>query len=451
MTIGESHPVLPYRGKMRRAHWKTFFSTLILMMAFSMCVAAPGDLDTSFNGNGKLILDLPGDSGWIRDIALQADGKIVAVGWLDTLNPAQAGFIIIRLNADGSFDPSFGQGGIVTSGFGYQFARANSVALQNDGKLIVGGYAIQSRYATSTQVIIARYLPNGALDTSFHYDGFIEEFTGSFPDGGIYASQATSVAIQTDGKIVAVGFGPTESFVLRYMADGTRDRRFGHLGRAIISLAYGTSAQAVRIQPDQKLMIVGSFGTFPISNGLALRLQPHGKFDASFDSDGYQAISFGSGLTAKLDCQIQPDGKLVVVGYYSASETDPRVLTIAKLNLNGSFDNSFDGVGRVTIDSGGYEGYLFRVAIQQDGKIVVAGSVRATNSSPYNFLLMRRNSDGSPDIGFGQSGRVETNMSPNADQIHALRIQPDGRIVAAGFASMEGGRLAIAMARYLGE
>ena len=121
-------------------------------------------------------------------------------------------------------------------------------------------------------------------------------------------------------------------------------------------------------------------------------------------------------------------------------------MTIARLNQNGSFDDTFDGDGKVVIDPAGLQEALFDIAIQADGKIVMGGSVRAGQGFNDNFLLRRRNPDGSPDLSFGQAGRVQTNMTASSNQIRALLIQPDGKIVAGGSAAND-----FALARYLGQ
>ena len=416
----------------------------ILAFVFScvipgLCFAAAGDLDTTFNGTGKVVMSFSADIDAIDALALQTDGKIIAAGRQLVLSPQSGSFVIVRFNPNGSVDTSFGLNGVVRSDFGYQFASPYAIALQPDGKFIVAGSGTRFLGAFDSQAIIARYLADGTLDKTFHHDGFIEEFYG-------LSGTVRSVVIQPDGKIVVAGTSAGDTFAIRYNSDGTRDRRFGHGGKAILPFsADGDGARTVKLRPDAKLVILGAYAA-PLDAVFMLRVQAHGKIDTSFDADGKQTISFGSGRNFAFDCEIQPDGKLVIGGHYGKGESSPLAMTIARLNQNGSFDDTFDGDGKVVIDPAGLQEALFDIAIQADGKIVMGGSVRAGQGFNDNFLLRRRNPDGSPDLSFGQAGRVQTNMTASSNQIRALLIQPDGKIVAGGSAAND-----FALARYLGQ
>ena len=359
--------------------------------------------------------------------------------------------IIARFNPDGSNDTTFEFDGVVITNFGFVGASIGAVALQADGKIVVSATVFEL-IAGDSQVIVARFLSNGTLDTSFHHDGIVQPFWG-------LASSAQSIAIQADNKIVVAGgvggsFIPGDTFVVRYTPDGNLDRTFGYLGKSIITIT-GDNGESggvltVRIQPDQKIVLSGSLGNYDQSTIFVARLQPRGKMDTSFDGDGVKTISFGAGINLSFDFEIQPDGKIVVGGHHAATEMSAAVWTIARLDANGGFDNSFDGDGKLTIaDPGGRQIFSFDLAIQSDGKLVMGGlvsQVKAPATSP-NFLIMRRNSDGAPDVAFGTGGTVETDMVPTAsDQIRALRIQPDGKIIAAGLADRD-----FALARYLGQ
>ena len=127
-------------------------------------------------------------------------------------------------------------------------------------------------------------------------------------------------------------------------------------------------------------------------------------------------------------------------------------MTIARLNLDGSLDNSFDADGKLIIPFGQRQAYTYDVEIQPDGKVVVGGGIQDSRQDPNpNFLLVRRNSDGSPDLSFGQSGTVETSISATSDYLRSLALQTDGKIIAAGHAASPTGRDDFALVRYLGQ
>ncbi len=392
-----------------------------------------GSLDTSFSGDGKELNAF--GFGGARGVALQSDGKIVVVG--GTSGQIQArDFALVRYNTDGSLDTSF-------SGDGKQRTdiedvdAATGVAVQGDGKIVAVGHADvlsvdHPDVAISGDFALARYNTDGSLDTSFSGDG--KQATDFF---GTYFDSAAGVALQGDGKIVAVGQadrGGGEDFGLaRYNLDGSLDAGFSGDGKQTTNFGgIGDHANAVAIQDDGKIVAVGHSGPLftlgqgpPGDFGLA-RYNPDGSLDTSFSGDGRQTTDFGTSDEAN-GVAIQDDGKIVVVGQGGPLFAGTH-FALARYNPDGSLDTSFSGDGMETTNFGaGTDDTATGVAIQDDGKIVVVGS-----SFP-GFAVARYNPDGSLDTTFSGDGLQRTSDA-GFEYAVGVGVQANGKIVAVGVA-----------------
>jgi uncharacterized delta-60 repeat protein len=393
-----------------------------------------------------------------KALAIQTDGKIVAVG------SAADDFVVMRYNRTGTLDSTFGGDGIVTTSFGGSLSidSARAVTIQADGKIVVGGGA-----ASNGTVGLARYNTNGTLDTTFSDDGILTMEFGTSLSGG---DAAADVAVQTDGKIVIVGSNGADFAVARLNADGTLDATFGPPPGGLATRDFGSNAEgatAIVIQSDGRILVAGTtifngqqvfaFDRFS-STGFAEFLGP-----SEADVNGAQHTKFG-GIGTDVVAEsmaIQPDGKIVVAGDVTVTTGGGQVgggtfdhgMAVARYDADGTMDTTFNGVGLRTIDFG-VSAFASGVAIQPDGKILVAG--RATTSGfPIDFALARLNVSGSLDSTFSGDGRLTTDFSSGGTSRNdfgaAVAIQPsDGRIVVAGSAggNSGGGVPLIALARY---
>jgi uncharacterized delta-60 repeat protein len=403
--------------------------------------AAPGDLDASFGIGGKVTTDVGGYDE-VLALTIQPDGRIVAAG--ATFNGSTGGsdFVVARYKTDGSLDLTFGSGGVATTDFAGRIDIATGVALQSDGKIIVCGLSrIGTDHATS-DFALARYTANGALDPTFGVGGRV------FTDfGGSADSAGGGVVIQPNGKIVAGGTvtsnasGTISDFGLaRYSADGSLDQTFGQGGRVVTNIEnHSASAAAMVLQPDGRIVLGGGAGDL----GLALaRYEADGSLDPTFGVGGI-AIGMASGTSAT-GLALEPSGKLVAAGPKTTLIPPSQLASdfgVERLNPDGSLDPTFGTGGRVTTDIGGDiadDDFVADVAIQADGKIVVAGNSFGT----HRIALARYNSNGSLDAGFGTGGVSLT--TPFVDLV-AVALQPDGKIVAGGLTS---GEADMALARY---
>jgi len=250
------------------APYRLFLTLLAALTVWGLCpikvaYADPGDLDTTFSSDGKVITAIGSGSDYGQAIAVQSDGKIVVAGY--SSNGSNNDFALVRYNSDGSLDTSFDTDGIVTTAVGSTYDVGQAVAVQSDGKIVVAGYSVPTG-SYYYKVVVLRYTTTGSLDTGFDDDGIVTTSIGNQASSQDYGH---AVAIQSDGKIVVAGtgyFGLThEDFaVVRYSSDGSLDTSFG--GDGIVTTAVGTSTAkdegyAAAIQSDGKIVVVGYSGS----------------------------------------------------------------------------------------------------------------------------------------------------------------------------------------------
>jgi uncharacterized delta-60 repeat protein len=402
--------------------------------------AADGDLDPSFGVGGKVVTSLgyPAQSG--TAMALDPNGRIVVTGWTFD-NSANLDFGTVRYDPDGSLDPSFGTAGaVVTEFFGFTDI-ANAVAIQGDGKIVVGGSAAtNSFFGQNIDFAIARYNTDGSLDTSFGGDGKVTtDIFGPTGNGDIIYA----IAVQPDGKIVAAG-----TSVVRYNADGTLDQTFGAGGIVETSVfGEGTGAVTLALQPNGKILIAGAFaqtGSPTYDDWLLARFDPDGVPDASFGSKGFVKTDFfGRGDVARR-LAVLPDGRIVAGGSAGDPAGPGGIFAVARYLADGTLDVTFGGDGRSTTDFPGFDEVAFGLAVQPDGKVLLAGTA-ANPDFTLDFALARYDANGVEDSTFGDMGIVRTDFFGGSDGARAVAVQSDGKILAAGGASFGG---FFAVARY---
>jgi len=344
---------------------------------------ASGTLDATFGKAGMVTTDI-GPSG-AYDIALQADGKIVAAG-------GGRRFALVRYTPDGHLDPTFGGDGVVTTNFHPEYDVAYSMALQPDGKIVaVGVSSIEARkYFDDTKIAVARYEADGSLDLSFGGDGKVTtDFTGTY-------DAAYAVAVQADGRIVVAGTARAyQTFALvRYDSDGTRDATFGNAGRVVTNFSQGSTEllDSIALQANGKIVAVG---TEPSGVGFALaRYDTHGALDRTFGDDGTVLTDFLTrhdlgyvGAWAR-GVSIQTDGKIVVAGGAPVGSGGDTEFALARYQPDGSLDPMFGNGGKVATEwSKDGNDSAFGIAIQTDGKIVIAGE--SSDTPDATFALTR--------------------------------------------------------------
>jgi uncharacterized delta-60 repeat protein len=402
-----------------------FVLLLFGLACASPALAAPGDLDSAFSDDGRLATNMLRGEEALNDVAIQADGKIVVVGWAGLASR----FAIARYDSNGTLDASFSADGKLLMGFGRRDAVALAVAIQGDGKIVVAGRA-------GGLFALARYRANGALDRTFSANGKQQT------DVGVGSNVAFDLVIQPDGRIVLggrTGGGGGRFALVRYGPRGRLDPSFGGDGIATTNFSvHEDQVTALALQEDGKIVAAGETA-FASEWGLA-RFNSDGTLDPSFSADGKVTTDFVAGeMDWPSGIALQEDGRIVVAG--RAADLDGG-FALARYETTGALDQSFDEDGRVTTNFGPDFEVAWDVAIQTDGRIVAAGDALGS------FALARYGIDGGLDATFGGDGRVTTSVTGCCDIATAVAIQGDGRIVAAGTGS-DFSRFAVA--RYLAE
>jgi len=408
--------------------------SLLLITLFICCFqigfSQAGALDTTFGKKGIVTTDSSKAKTVFTSSAVQKDGKIVVAGYIS--NGTNYDFAISRYNTDGSLDNSFSSDGIQLTDIGSSDNRANAVAIQTDGKIVVAGYKSNG---TNNDFAVARYNNDGSLDESFSSDGIQTTDFGS-------NESAQSIALQPDGKIVVAG-----SYALaRYNANGSLDVTFGNNGKQIPNC----NVTAIKLQKDGKIVVAGSVTFEDYGDGfLAVgRYNSDGSIDSSFSKGGrlIAGVSnffsgdpdYGSNIKAT-SLYIQNDNKLIVGasgGYYERNTRDFH-LCIARLNSDGSFDTSFAGDGTQV-------GYFkdnsddASVALQDNGKILVQCNLYGFGESGeirLGYGIARLNIDGTYDSTFATNGLLYSPQDRIVN-IQSISIAND-RLYAAGYGSTD--------------
>lgn len=414
------------------------FVSLVLASVVSPAAhAVAGELDSSFSGDGKAMTHFRGGDNYARDVAIQADGKVVEVGQVlrpSGLQPSK--IALARFNRNGSLDASFGGDGKVRTVITHH-DDGEAVVIQPDGKIVVAGRGA----GHGGRFLLVRYRTNGRLDNTFSGDG--AKFT-NFTSGD---DTAFAVALQGDGKILAAGaargFNAGASFAIaRYNRHGRLDRAFGSDGRVQTNFtALADQVRDVAIQSDGKIVAAGAAAMFnqTAESGFALaRYTTDGTLDSSFDGDGKLTLGGFSGEIQWAEgVAIQADGKIVAAG---PGNDD---FALARFETDGTLDAGFGSAGRVLTPFPGFGGAFGGLALQADGKIVAAG----TAHDFLRFALARYETDGSLDSTFGGDGKVVTGFVCCDTVAQGVAIQDNGKIVAAGD---QGESQSFAVARYRG-
>ncbi len=398
---------------------------------------AAGTLDVSFGIGGKVTTPIGSGADEAFALAIDSQGRAVVAG--RTFDGTKVIFAVARYNADGTLDSTFDGDGIATTSFGSGESLAIGVAVQDDNRIVMVG---RTWNGSSFDVAIARFNVNGSLDTSLDADGRKTIDLGA-------DEWANTVAIQPDGRIVLgglTGHDRVNDFALfRLNSDGSPDNTFDGDGQVITGYAGDDRFSSVEFQPDGKIVAAGETSIGGNYQFALARYNSNGSLDPTFGGFGVISNSIGSSDDLAFDMVIQPDGKIVAAGNFVNVNIYSVALT--RYLADGTFDQSFGGDGIVAANIGPGSSSAYALALQADGKLVVAGY--SLNGINNELALARFHADGEIDFSFDADGRVTTTFGTSG-YANAITIQEDGKIVAAGVAS-NGANFDFGLARVLTE
>ena len=383
-------------------------------------------------------------SAYGNSVAAQRDGKIIVAGYAEVGGVDQ--FVLVRYNSDGSLDTTLKGSGKLTTAVGKD-CHGKGVALQGDGKIVVAGYSFKAGGGQCFTVL--RYTADGSLDTSFADSGKVTTNVGTK-----YAS-AESVTIQSDGKIVVAGdsfnaSGNNDFAVVRYNANGTLDMSFNETGKATADFGAHDYGRSVAVHGDGRIVVTGyTTKSYESKKECALScFKANGSLDTTFNGTGEVTTNFGGDGNAEgRSVAVQTDGKIVVIGYATAGNTEE--FALARYNADGTLDTSFGDSGQVMTDVGISGSNATGVALQKDGKIVVVGYAVNNSGTNYDFACVRYNTDGKVDQSFGDGGKVMTSVGQGDGKANSVAVQSDGKIIVAG--SVYFGDVTVAGSVYVGD
>ncbi len=389
-------------------------SALVLSLLASISAAGTVSLDTTFNTTGYRVQFVASDGVTGESVAVAPDGKIVIGGW--TLSPAVYGaFAAMRLNPNGSLDTSFSGDGIVTSQVN-SFDRGDTVIVQSDGKILLGGDAFSG--ISNDNFTILRYDLAGNLDNTFNGNGIASPPLNGFSDEHAYDM------LLSGGKILMVGSTApddnlqTDIAIMRFNGNGSLDTTFNGTGILVVRFQnLNESANAVGVQSDGKIVIGGYLNNSIKDEFLLMRFEPNGALDTTFGTGGFTTTSVSGGNDRVRTMVIQSDNKILVGGS----------VFVARYTQNGSLDTSFGNNGSI-------------IALNLANKLVGLPGDKFLVGGTFGsgVAVSRYNANGSPDTTFNGSGQATATIPGLSCGARSIAVQSDSKILVGGDCSQSG-------------
>jgi len=389
-------------------------------------------MDSSFGTDGKVLTSL-GLDNYSVTVGIDSADKII-VGGQVTIAPLPGETLeqsndygLIRLNADGTLDNTFGVEGIVINDFG-GLERARSIFIDDSQRIVLGGDSIVDK----SDISIARFNSDGSLDTSFDGDGYVlTDFNDS-------ADPAMDITPGLNGKIVTAGFSSVTSgvydfSVARYNSDGSLDTSFSSDGWQVTDLGNIDNASGIAVTSTGKVVAVGRTGTNSVSDIAIVQYNEDGSIDSSFSEDGIVILDLGGTDDRLRQVVVGKDDKPIVVGRSNVSGKNSLVLM--KYNVDGSLDTSFSEDGIVIHSIAGINIQGYGVVLDKKSRIVIVGHTNLEGDN--DFVVLRYNNNGTLDTTFANDGIQLVDFGGN-DKGIGISLDSKDRIVVVGKSDIEG-------------
>lgn len=368
-----------------------------------------GTLDAGFGGNGLVRTDFAGqyDYGSAPPVIL-ADGKIL-LGGSATLNVADGtDFALVRYNADGSLDTTFGQGGKLTIDFQHGSDRINKILVQPDGRIVAVGSAYDaSPTLKSMEIAMVRLMPDGSLDASFGNGG---KAISTLTSTG--AGEIEDAVLMTDGRLVVTGEMGSGTFMARFSSTGALDSNFpGSVGVNTNML----NSYRLALGPNGSIYVIGSRDvTVPNIEWVIAKYGSDGLLDPTFGTNGETLMDFSATADIPMDITVLGNGSVLVAGYADSEAYSGRYnMAMVKLTPAGQLDTAFGSGGRLVYDLSGSHDIAYGMEVAPDGRILLSGAIYNQDTASYEAAAGRLLPNGDPDTSFGQPiGRYLEGQSP---------------------------------------
>ena len=394
---------------------KILLAGILAFVSHSSFAQVSGSFDPSFGGNGKVSTNVGLADFNVLDHAVQPDGKIIMVG--QSTNGSGAKAFIARANADGTLDTGFYLNGKQQ----WTVEKYTAVAIQPDGKILIGG----------SQGSLMRLNADGTLDSNF------QNVSGT--GTGDLSKEAVAIALQPDGKILGLYHYPStdntsDVKIFRYNTNGALDNTFNGTGFVLADIGTNDFPKTITIDTTGKIIVGGDFYTDGSNNKFFyLRFNANGSPDTTFNTTGKVVLAFsGVTYTESFGIALQPDGKMINGGLLTAG-TNGVYLYMVRLNANGSMDTTFNGSSYtelLPLNSSSY--HKGRIKLAVDGKIVISNFEDPNQDGNVNAVFRRFNSNATADAGFGTAGKASVDFYGFADSSADFDLTTDGKILFSG-------------------
>jgi uncharacterized delta-60 repeat protein len=385
-----------------------------------------GSLDPTFDSDGMLVYN-GGNADRANSIAIDDNGKILVTGYSG--DGLAEDMLIWRYNADGSVDTTFDSDGIVV--YNYPIGpipnpdRGYSITTDANEKILVAGWDYFTDQGLNS-LLTWRYNTDGSMDPDFAYSYPYPNFLVN-----ALAGYDRSIITDSSNKILVVGHLLQDMVIVRYDTDGSEDDTFGSWGVVTYDGGNSDEGYSTTIDANGKILVTGYSQGANLYDMVIWRYNADGSPDTDFDTDGMLVYDGGIDDDEEGYCiTTDANGKILVTGYsYNAdSNTD---MVIWRYNADGSLDTTFDTDGMAVYDSGVYEeGYSITTDVK--GRILVTGHIY--DGSDYDMAIWRYDADGNPDTNFDTDG-VAIYDSGNVDQGYSITTDTDGKILVTGYSN----------------
>ncbi|MCF8254795.1 MAG: T9SS type A sorting domain-containing protein [Bacteroidia bacterium] len=392
----------------------SILSLIICMGSENIMAQNPGTLDVSYGVNGKMSATFPAKNGsslYIYDLQKVADGKLIGImnkSYYDAINETYTDTVVVfKVLANGNPDAGFGVNGEIKTNLVPMF-----ILPQQDGKILIG-------FNDQEELVMMRFLSNGSVDVSYGIEG--TSYTGIF-------AEVSNGVQESNGDLTLLGSVKNNSAMLiaKLKSNGERQFDFGKDGLHVFdfdAFNYYEWPSQILLQNDGKMVVLGN----EYSNGnyaFVCRLNKDGSYDSSFSSDGKLRINSTMGTNAM---KLLDNGKIILGGTYYYSNYTKSGFAIASVNADGTMDASFGSNGLRNFNFGGQDDFLYSILVQEDGKILAAGSTTG------KFALARIHKNGTYDLSFNTTGKTTIEFDAGStSSAHFMSFEADQKIWVSG-------------------